>query len=504
MIFLQAQFLWLLLPIGVYFMREQQRRTPQQFIRWMAVLLLIIAIARPVVYNGVKEQELPIHSIIIALDLSASMSANDIQPSRAKASRDSIKAFLETNLHDQVALIGFTVNPLLLSPPTTDHHLVSLALDTLKQEYILTKGTDLVKLLEKVAKFSDEEKRLVLFTDGGDEPIASSLALFADEHHISILAIAMGTEQGATIKTKEGALLKNKKGEIIVSTLNSSLSTLAHVVPFESVAKSVESITAWLNGDKEAQNIHKEQRSYHELFWIPTLLALFLLFVSATRFSLHLLALFALMGVNLKANDLASLHQAYNDYERADYNQSLIHLKEIESASLESELALAHTYYKLEEYKKAKSILKSLKSTSPKVKQQLLYELGNCEAKLAYYERAKNYYVQALQLGEDNDTLENLAWVIFQKKVDHSTVGYTNASSPQASTPIGNEEESEESPSEKENEKTGGSGGDGASSAKLSTIKVIKASANPQQKRAMSSRAYDLINEGYIKEEKPW
>lgn len=145
--------------------------------------------------------------------------------------------------------------------------------------------------------------------------------------------------------------------------------------------------------------------------------------LSATRFSLKVIALLALLNINGEAEELLKkkqwgenylrsetftstmqnkgyfngyfdayyLHQAYQNYEHQDYNSTLKILSNIDVPSLESQLTLAHTYYKLEQYKEAKNILKNIKTTQPKIKQQLLYELGNCEAKLAYYEKAKNY-----------------------------------------------------------------------------------------------------------------
>ena len=171
MIFLNVYFLWFLLPLVVYFFRENKKKSLQQYLRWIAFVLLIFSVSRPVFFEIKSKEILPAHSIILGIDLSASMNANDIKPSRAKASRATIKSFLLNNLYDQISLVGFTTNPLLLSPSTTDHKLVALALDSMKSEYILTKGTSIKKLLEKITEFPDKEKILILFSDGGDEQI---------------------------------------------------------------------------------------------------------------------------------------------------------------------------------------------------------------------------------------------------------------------------------------------------------------------------------------------
>jgi len=228
----------------------------------------------------------------------------------------------------------------------------------------------------------------------------------------------MATQRGSTILDKNGEILKDKAGHIVVSKFNASVGVLGTVIPFEGIEPTVSKIQKWIEEQKGLRNgLAKETRNYFELFFIPTFLALIFLFLSATKFSLKIIALLALLNINLQAGEVDSyyLHSAYDYYENQEYNATLEELSKIESKTLESELTLANTYYKLEKYKEAKSILKTLKSTRPKVKQQLLYSLGNCEAKLAYYEKAKNYYVKSLQLGEDNDTLHNLEVVMFLK-----------------------------------------------------------------------------------------
>ena len=271
MSFLNVYFLWLVLPLAVYLFRRKTKQSLQQHLRWLAVVLLIVAIARPVLVQSSSKETLSAHSIIVALDLSASMNANDIKPSRAIASRKTIKAFLEKNLNDQISLIGFTTNPLLLSPSTTDHTLVAMALDTMKSEYILTKGTDLKKLLEKVAEFPDQEKKLLLFSDGGDELVDEALVAFVKESNIKILVVVMATQIGSTILDKNGEILKDKAGHIVLSKFNASVGVLGTLIPFEGIEPTVSKIQKWIEEQKGLRNgLAKETRNYFELFFIPT------------------------------------------------------------------------------------------------------------------------------------------------------------------------------------------------------------------------------------------
>ena len=512
MSFLYGFFLWLLLPLVAYVVKSKKQNFSQT-LRWVVLALLIVTMARPVLPQSVSSKEVMSHSAILALDLSASMNANDIKPTRAKASRESIKRFLEVNKKDQIALVGFTTNPLLLCPPTTDHALVKMALENMNQEYILTKGTDLKKLLKKVAKFKDEEKKLILFSDGGDELIDDELVDFVVEENIEILVVGMATKQGSSVEQKDGTLLEDEKGNIVVSKLNGSLKKLAEqsggeFMIFSTFEEVVEVMQNWLSGG-ERQVFSKESRSYFELAFVPLFLALVFFFLSATRFSKKLILLLLFVGVDVQASSLSLvesyyLQNAYEAYEERVYDKALDELQEIEERSLESELLLAHIYYKQEKYKKAKSVLNAIKSTNVKLKQQLYYELGNCEFKMAYWSKAKKNYVKALQLGKDEDTEYNLKIVLFKEEAK-SSVGFNNPSGAEASN--GNEdnvEESDEQTMSQKKESAGGSGGSGSKQSKQSTVKVTQSDTNKASKRVMSSKAYDLINEGYIREEKPW
>jgi Ca-activated chloride channel family protein len=533
---MHAAFLWLLFPLVIYLYKREKKQVFSQNLRWAVLALIIVALARPVLPQTLGFEKIETHSLMIALDLSVSMNADDIKPSRLIASKKSIKKFLELNNHEQIALIGFTINPLLLSPPTTDHELLVMALKNINSEYILTKGTNLKKLFEKVAQFKDEEKKVILFSDGGDEVLDEELIHFVQKEKIKTLVIAMATKQGTSLKQKDGRLIADKEGHIIVSKLNISLKTLAmqsggEFIVFSSVENTVSSIKNWLAKENFLkEGLEREARHYFELAFIPLFLALILFFISATRFSKNLLAIFLFLGMNVQAEELVSredwgegieplkvealawgisdvyyLHRAYNQYENSRYKQSQRSLYKIKNRNLEAEILLAHIFYKQEKYKAAKSVFKGIKSLSKKVKQQVYYELGNCEAKMLYMDKAKNYYVKALQLGEDEDALHNLNVVILREKGNAFNVGYINPSSAEVSKAKSDKVEvSKENTHSQKNESAGASGGTGSKKSKNSTVKVLKVEQENNAKRVLSSKAYDLINEGYIREEKPW
>ena len=534
MSFLNATVLWLLVPLIAYVIRGKKQNL-SQYLRWTVLALLIIAMARPALWEVKASQPVEAQSLIFALDLSRSMSAKDIEPSRREASQESIKSFLKENKNDQIALIGFTVNPLLLSPPTTDHKLVALALENLHSDYILTKGTNLNKLFKKIAKFSDEEKKVILFSDGGDEPISDKLLELLEDENIKVMVVAMATKEGSAIEKKDGTLVQDRVGNIVVSKLNSSLNKLVQngglFIAFSSVDATVNSINQWLEQQKGSESINKESRSYFELAFLPLLLAILLFFLSATRFSKKLLTLLLLIGMDVQADEVFTkqtwgghverlnierssfgfldgyyLSKAYSAYKNSAYKESFKDVMSMKNRSFASELLLAHIYYKMKKYKEAKVVLEGMRSKEPKLKQQLLYELGNCEAKLAYWDKAKTYYVQALQLDEDEDALHNLEFVLKQKKKNGFKLSAYNASQAKRSKNSNAKDsktEEKKKGSSSKSESNSGAGGAGSKS-KNAVVKVVKKQENSKSKRVMSSKAYDLINKGYIREIKPW
>ena len=534
MSFLNGTILWLLLPLIAYVIKGKKQNL-SEYLRWIVLALLIIAMARPALWEVKASKKVEAHSLIFALDLSRSMSAKDIKPSRREASQDSIKEFLKQNQNDQISLVGFTINPLLLSPPTTDHKLVALALDNLNSDYILTKGTNLAKLFKKIAKFSDKEKKVILFSDGGDDAIDDKLVEFLDKENIKVMVVAMATKEGSAIEKKDGTLVQDRAGNIVVSKLNSSLKKLTQnggvFSSFSSVDSTVNSIDEWLEEQKDSESINKESQSYFELAFVPLLLAILLFFLSATRFSKKLLPLLLLIGVELQANEVFTkqmwgghierlrierssfsfldgyrLSQAYSTYKNGEYKESFENVMSMKNRTFASELLLAHIYYKMKKYKKAKTVLEGMRSKEPKLKQQLLYELGNCEAKLAYWDKAKEYYVQALQLGKDEDAMHNLEFVLKQKKRHGFKLSAYNASGAKRtkdSNAKNSKTEEKKKGSSSKSESNSGAGGAGSKS-KNAVVKVVKKQENSNSKRVMSSKAYDLINKGYIQETKPW
>lgn len=508
---LYPSFLWLFLPLAILFFYRPKHLTDT--VHLFSLALILIALSRPVIDQGPQERQIEANEVIIALDVSYSMKAEDIAPNRYEFSTQTIESFLKQNISDNITLIAFTTNPLLLSPPTTDHQLISLSLKSLRLDNILTKGTSLEKLLKKVASLPMDEKNLILITDGGEEKESAILNSIIRNNGINPIILAMGTTAGATIPNDDGTMLKDDEGNLVVSRINPLLEEIAsqnngiYQTPSHSPEATAANLQDALDSfHAEKHHLSKMSHSYIELYPIPLFIAAILFLLVHTRGIKYLIIFATIFGTQAEASflDLMRLDSAYVAYNTKDYNRSKVLLGSISNPSLQSQIALGHTHYRLGEYEEAIRYYKSINSTSPEVKQSLFYNIGNAYAKLGLYDKSRRYYTKALQLGEDEDTRYNLNLIVLleEKKAQK---GLTNPN-PQGSSGTKTEQsESKESDSEQKDEASSsgsGSGGSEEGTKSKEEMKLIEDKQNQEQ--PLSSKVYEMINKGYIHEKQPW
>ncbi|MCD6212555.1 MAG: VWA domain-containing protein [Sulfurovum sp.] len=516
---LYPSFLWLFIPLMILFWTHRKRDLITT-VHLIVLMLIVTALSRPVLQEGLQERSLDAKNIIIALDVSYSMRAKDIEPTRYDFAKETIQALLKENAKDNIMLIAFTTNPLLLSPPTTDHELINIALKSLNPEYILTKGTSLKKLFKKIVSMQRSKtlhQNLILITDGGEEDNVESLTEELEKVNISLTVLALGTKQGTTIEKPDGTLLKDDKNNLVVSRINPLLKKLTSQVDglyltasssSETTAKDLQK--ALSTEGQKAEKITKMQYNYTELYQIFVFLAALLFLMVHTRASKYLITLFILLGVNLEASMLDNYHlnQAYKSYKLEDFNNSKSRLKKIDEPSLQSQFALGNTYYKLHSYKKALKVYMSIHSRSEKTKQRLYYNIANSYAMLEEYDKAKIYYTKALQLGKDEDSRHNLQLVALLKKKKDAEFGIAHPKSQSSDSSKSESSESDKEEARDEDQPSSGSGSGGENKTdekanKKEEKKQLILDEN-QEQQPLSSKVYELINKGYIRETQPW
>lgn len=508
---LYPDFLWLLIPLSILFGFREKKIV--ETIHLIILMLLVIALSRPVTKQGIEESPIEAKEFIIAIDVSYSMKAKDIKPDRYTFAKETANALLTSNPTDNIMLIAFTSNPLLLSPPTTDHRLISIALESLNPEYILTKGTSLEKLFKKVASMKSEQKNLILITDGGEEKDVEKLSTIIQNAKISLHILALGSRQGTTVEKPDGSLLKDKEQNLIISRINPLLETLTsqtggtYMTASSSPESTARSLYTALNTDmQKGELITKKQHRYRELYQIPLLLALLLFLMLHTRAVKFIVLMLSLLGIHAQASVLDNyyLDKAYQSYRVQEFNATKAYLDKLDTPSLQSRFALANTYYKQGAYKKALKNYLSIRSTSAPIKQKLYYNIANCYAKQGVYEKAKMYYTKALQLGDDRDAKANLELIALLVDKKSAQLGIAHPKSQGSKSAKSQQQEGEKEETRDEDQPSSGSG-DGGEKSNSKEQEKGKLNLDPQQeKQPLSSKVYELINKGYIHEEQPW
>lgn len=509
MSFLIPILLWAIIPLLLFLFASPKSITVQTHI--MILILLLIALARPIQKQQAQELSIDAREIIIAIDISRSMQAKDILPTRYLFAKETAKHLLLNNTTDYIMLFAFTSNPLLLSPPSTDHLLAVRSLESLNPAFILTKGTSLKTLFTKLSSLSPGPKTLVLMTDGGEEKSSEMLADLLNANDISLITLALGSKQGTTISQKNGTMVKDKEGNLIISRLNPILTTLtkrlngAYLMPSYTPQKSAEEIADILESQARTQTIKKRYYRYKELYQVPLFLALLLFLLLHTRGVKYLLVFFTFLHLPLQASVLEGyyLYQSYQSYKHADYRQTKQLLKKVKTPSLQSRILLANTYFKEGDYKKAIAMYHSIKSTSASIKQQLYYNTANAYVFLHQYAKAKTNYIKSLQLGFDEDALHNLKLIIFLENKTSAPLGIAHPKSQSSQT---SKSENQNKNNKREEDKPSSSSGAGTGAKqkqKKEKPHTLITDSNPQ-KQPLGSKVYELINKGYIYETAPW
>ena len=194
----------------------------------LGVFALLLALARPQFGFEPAEVERASADFIIALDLSRSMNAEDMDgKTRLVAAKAAIVKMLDRLGADRAGLVGFAGEAFLAAPVTQDHAAVRRNLDALDTNAVAKPGSDMaaaIKLAQKTFENGKyESKALVVITDGeelqGDAVVAAREASLKG---MSVFAVGVGTASGARVPVQKNgvAFARNEFGNEVVSRLN--------------------------------------------------------------------------------------------------------------------------------------------------------------------------------------------------------------------------------------------------------------------------------------------
>ena len=196
-------------------------------------ILLIFAIANPQIGTKMEEVKREGVDLMIAIDLSNSMMAEDIKPNRLERAKQAITKLINRLEGDRIGLIVFAGDAYVQLPITTDYSAAKLFLSTVNTDIIPTQGTEIAKAINLSVESFDMEngqnKAIIIITDGeSHDQEAIESAEKANELGIFVHSLGMGLKKGGPIPTynrygQQTGFRKDRDGNTIVSKLNEKL-----------------------------------------------------------------------------------------------------------------------------------------------------------------------------------------------------------------------------------------------------------------------------------------
>lgn len=276
----EQKFFWLLLIIPVlvvfyaalYFWKKRKQRqfaSPEMFrelspdrsrvkptIKFLLLLLalgcLVFALVNPKIGTKMETVTREGVDIVFAIDVSKSMEAEDVAPSRLEKSKQLVTQIINNLGSDRVGIIGYAGSAFPQLPITTDYASAKMFLQSMNTDMVSSQGTAINEAIELATTYYDEgeptSKVLIVISDGEDHGgEVEAIAREAANMGIRIFTIGVGTEKGGPIPLKRGGIVqsykKDETGETVITRMN------------EETLKEIASLT---NGDYVRGNVTAE------------------------------------------------------------------------------------------------------------------------------------------------------------------------------------------------------------------------------------------------------
>ena len=252
---------------------NRSRRWTVFILHCLALVATLAALARPILGFTEIETETDARNLIIAIDTSRSMMANDLPPNRLTRAQLAAKDIILSLPEERVGLIAFAGRPFVQAPLTVDHEAVLEAIDQLDTEIIPRGGTNLsaatALALETFKEAKLEHSALVLFSDGEALEGLEEVEKIRDEagkKGMSIITVGVGTAEGAIIPEVDdngdavlGLFVKDDQGQVVrtrlvaeaLQSLSSGGGTYVHLGGKASLTRVVEQIRQGLTSSRE-------------------------------------------------------------------------------------------------------------------------------------------------------------------------------------------------------------------------------------------------------------
>ncbi|MBU4133694.1 VWA domain-containing protein [bacterium] len=418
----------------------------------LAYAFLIPALAGPrwgIVSRKVEEKS---SSVMIAMDVSASMFCEDIKPTRFKASIAKIKYLLSLLGAERFGIVGFAGKAFTICPLTSDISSVRMLLDEISVGEISYPGTNIAEALSKAAEsFAGyaNSRAIILLTDGenlqGDpSKIVKNLS------GIKVFIIGVGTPEGEPIPVKDETgkvtgYKKDENGETVISRRDETLllqianSTEGRYYPFDEANRDIEQIAEAVNSmDKDFMG-DSFSSSMEKKYYIPLAAALFFMladfllpFITLKKTFLDNLppvVLFLIFiaappasraeSIGLSLGDSIEISRGNKAFKNKDFFKAETYYRKVlkKKASPDIYYNLGNTYYFMQKNDDAdKNYKKAETFRNPKLEEDLFYNMANNCYRKGDMDGAISFYRGVLSKDPvSSDALHNLELALRKK-----------------------------------------------------------------------------------------
>ena len=204
-------------------------RPTVKFVLMLAALaLLIVMVARPQMGSKISNEKRNGIETMICLDISNSMLAEDVAPSRLDKSKMLIENLVDNFSNDKIGLIVFAGDAFVQLPITSDYVSAKMFLQNISPSLIQTQGTNIAQAISLASKsFTQQEnigRAIIVITDGENhEAGAQDAAQMANKKDINVFILGIGNAKGAPIPMGDGSYLTDNAGNTVMTALNEQM-----------------------------------------------------------------------------------------------------------------------------------------------------------------------------------------------------------------------------------------------------------------------------------------
>ena len=419
----------------------------KQWLLLAALSLIIIALSRPQMGTRLKTDYKNGIEIVIALDVSNSMLAQDVSPTRLDKAKSLISLLCDRLKNNKFALVVFAGNAYLQVPMSADNVSIKMFLDAVSPGMITTQGTSLAQAIDiSVRSFSDQKdvkRAVVVITDGEDHEGGMDDAISQlKSKNAKLFMLGVGSPQGGKINIGND-FLRDKDGQIVVTHLNETMckeiasNANGQYIRLDNSGTAQKQLVDELTDIQTSSLESSSYEEYNELYYWLLIIALCLMVIDivlSLGISLHFMSvaknktLLIIVAVCFTTTATAQskakilTHKGNVAFNNKKDSLAIIYYKKavgLDSTFFKAKYNLGNTYLR---QGKPSEAMKEYQNASSTNSSKLLQKAINHNMGLIYYmsgqyDKAIDAYKKALRAQPNDDrTRYNLALAQYMQK----------------------------------------------------------------------------------------